>query len=58
MHFCFVVASFSVPVRATVAEGDALTLCAQMNAIPARSILGHDVVVTLSTLNGKGMYGY
>ena len=49
------VASFAVPARKTAVEGDPFVICVQMSSTPATSVLGQDVAVHVSTLDGTGM---
>jgi hypothetical protein len=55
-YFSPPVASFAIPVRITAAEGEPLAICIHMSTTPVTSVLGHDVVMGLSTFNGTGIW--
>ena len=56
LHSVLPVASFAVPARMTAIEGDPVAVCVQMLATPATSVLGQDVVVGVSTIDGTGKH--
>lgn len=48
--------SFAIPATATLVEGGSVQICVEMNSTTsAAAILGKDVIVTLSTVDGTGM---
>jgi hypothetical protein len=58
MIFFSAVSFAVVPAMVTVVEGGTpLSVCVQMTTTPAEATLGKEVVVTLSTVDGTGMYG-
>jgi hypothetical protein len=48
--------SFAIPDMATVTEGGLVSICAQMTSTSVAATLGMEVVLTLFTTDGTGVY--